>query len=87
MLTKSPKTSTSRVHRFRRRRRDGKMVVAVEVDMDVWPERLRELGFLRWDQIEDREAIGAAFSIMLIRQLTLMEDELEILRTTTCFQC
>ncbi len=72
MLMKTP--NALRIERHRHRRREGKMVLNIEVNMHTWPEKLIELGLLPHDKAEDRAAIAEAFNCLLF---DLFEKDLE----------
>jgi hypothetical protein len=53
-------TAAARARRCRQRHRNGRAIVAVEIDIQPVTEYLVDAGILQLTQIEDRAAIGVA---------------------------
>jgi hypothetical protein len=58
-------SSAARVKAFRQRERDGRAIVGFEIELQPVTEYLVNAELLRLDQIEDRQAIGAAIRKLL----------------------
>jgi hypothetical protein len=57
--------AADRVKAFRQRERDGRAIVGLEIELKPVTEYLVNAELLRLDQIEDRQAIGAAIRKLL----------------------